>query len=238
MTMIAYIPPRNLCEPEPQRCRTATFPVFQPPISSRRIPLCRPANCENIQEGEPNLNVTGAGTLDRRDWLRGWVMTQLFTRGQIECTDAPPFIDHSRAGGWWADAFRSGEYVGGRGSAFVSGSKLWSLQWNHVNNQTLMMARQFALEAISYLLSWGIASKIDVAPWYISRNVMRLEILLKGPGLGTESIVVQGAALPDSTYLWEEYTGKTTVPPVWHYPRMRVGPDWFGNDPYDRNIRG
>jgi len=179
--------------------------------------------------------VTKQGTLSRDDWLRGWVIKQLFTRGLVECGDrldfddgthrwtgdVPPYIKHGRLGGWWADSFRGGQAVTARGSSFKSGSKLWTLMWNHVTNQTLMQAKEFALEAIGYLMSWGIASKIEVTPWYISRRVMRLDIVIRGPGGVNTQVMVQGSAMPDSRYLWEEYGGRPrNVDPLWvRYPR-------------------
>jgi len=223
--IVQYNPPQHICAPPPPRCRTRSYPLFQPPIASRRIPLCRPPNCEGIQEGDPNLHVNKMGTLDRNDWLRGWVIKQLFTRGQVECGDRdsgehPPYIKHPRLGGWWADAFRGNTSVTSRGSAFRSGSKLWTLQWNHVTNQTLMQAKDFAFEAISYLVAWGIASKIDIVPWYISRRVMRLDITIKGPGASDVNITVQGSAMPDSRYLWEEYKNIANIDPLGkRYPR-------------------
>jgi len=222
MAAVQYNPPAHLCEPPPARCRTRNYPLFQPPISWRRIPLCRPPNCEEIQEGDPNLHVNRQGTLDRIDWIRGWVITQLFTRGQVECDESPPYIPrgHPRLGGWWADAFRGGGSVTARGAAFRSGSKLWALQWNHVTNQTLTQAKEFALDAISYLLAWGIASRIDVHPWYISRRVMRLDIKISGPGGADVNVTIQGTGMPDSRYLWTEYRATPNVDALGsRYPR-------------------
>jgi len=222
MASVQYVPPHDSCSPPLPPCRTRNYPLFQPPISSRRIPLCRPPNCEGIQEGEPNLNVNRMGTLDRSDWLRGWVIAQLFTRGQVECDETPPHIPrgHPRLGGWWADAFRGDQAVTGRGSVFRSGSKLWTLQWSHVTNETLMLAKEFALEAIGYLLGWGIVSKIEVTPWYISRRVMRLDILLRGPGGADVNVTVQGTSMPDARYLWAEYHATPNVDALGQrYPR-------------------
>jgi len=227
MTSVQYNPPHHLCQPPPARCRTRNYPLFSPPIASRRIPLCRPVYCEGIQEGDPNLNVNRMGTLDRVDWLRGWVAVQLFTRGQVECGNNPPYTEppyipkgHPRLGGWWADSFRGDRVTTARGAAFRSGSKLWTLQWNHVTNQTLMQAKEFAFEAISYLVSWGIATKIDIVPWYISRRVMRLDITIHGPGVGDVNITVQGSAMPDSRYLWEEYKRTPNIDSLGQrYPR-------------------
>lgn len=231
MTIIQYDPPQHRCLPPPPRCRTRYLPPFQPPISWRRIPLCRPPNCESIQEGDPNLHVNKQGTLDRIDWLRGWIITQLFTRGYVECDEnqiigqrwrQPPEIvmQRQRLGGWWADAFRGAASVTARGSAFRSGSRLWTLQWNHVTNETLMLAKEYALEAIQYLLGWGIASKIEIEPWYISRRVMRLDIVVRGPGGGDVNVTVQGTAMPDSRYLWAEYKPTPNVDPLSvRYPR-------------------
>jgi|SRR5215510_9983500 len=226
--VVQYNPPQHLCAPPPPRCRTRNYPPFRPPIASRRIPLCRPPNCEGLEEGEPHLHVNRMATLDRIEWIKGWVIVQLFTRGQVECDEDPPhFYGHPRLGGWWADAFRGGESVTARGAAFRSGSKLWTLRWSFVTNDTLIKAKEFAYDAINYLVAWGIASKIEINPWYISRQVMRLDILVRGPGGVNTAVTVQGTAMPDSTYLWEEYRPRHRVPPLaQRYPRSRPGFEW------------
>jgi len=183
----------NPCAPAPPRCRTRFLPLFQPGISSRRIPECGPDYCGLLDCGSPNWRVSNAGTLDRSRWLEGWIATQLFTRGAVSCEEHPL---GKRDGGWWADAFRR--------ETFKSGSKLWSLAWSPVTNDTLVTAKQYAIEALQYLLAWGIVSTLTVDALYISRHVMQLRVKVTGPGVST-SLAFEGQAVPNSGWLWQEY---------------------------------
>src|SRR5215467_8860602 len=132
------------CAPPAPRCRDRISPPFKPGIATRRIPVCSPVFCEGLQPGEPNWFVNAFGTLDRTNWIKGWVASQLFTRGQVECVDSPM---QKRSGGWWADSFRSTQ-----GRMFHSGSLLWTLQWSRVTNKTLTDAKQMAYDAVNHLL--------------------------------------------------------------------------------------
>jgi phage gp46-like protein len=136
--------------------------------------------------------VNGQNTLDRTDWIRGWVASQLFSRGLAECVDNPL---QQRRGGWWADAFRT--------QKFSSGSLLWTLKWARVNNETLIKARDYAYEAIGALIGWGVCSKIKIVASYINPKVLHLDITLFGPGDSTMSLRVSGSAMPDFTVLWQ-----------------------------------
>jgi phage gp46-like protein len=195
---------RNVCAPVAPRCRTRNYPLFQTPISTRRVPECSPPTCPTeCTGGNGALNVTNLGTLDREKWIEGWITQQLFTRGQIECEEHPL---GKRDGGWWADSYRSDQ--------FKSGSKLWALKWSRVTNEALVTAKQYTMEALSYLLNWGLVSTLTVTPMYVSHNVMHILIKITGPGTSRQ-LVFEGTAMPNSTWLWEEYRpGKatTTVP--------------------------
>lgn len=197
----------NICAPPPPVCRTTIYPSFQTPISARRIPECSPPDCpQECTGGNPAVRSTSLGTLDREKFLEGWITSQLFTRGQVECHEHPL---GKRDGGWWADAFRP--HVGGGGNDFKSGSKLWALKWGRVSNELLLQAKQWTLEALSYLVDWGIVSDLNVVALYVSSNVMKISIKITGPGV-SRAFVYEGTAMPDATWLWEEYRpGRATT---------------------------
>ena len=189
----------NPCAPPPKRCKTPIYPLSQPGISARLIPTCAVSYCDLLGCGDPNWRVTNAGTLDRSHWIEGWIATQLFTRGEVSCQENPL---GKRDGGWWADSFRS--------DRFRSGSKLWSLQWSSVTNDTLVKARAYALEALQFLLAWGVASRLTVDALYISRFVMRLRVTVAIPGgagtpVAPASFMFQGEIVPAKGWLWSEY---------------------------------
>jgi phage gp46-like protein len=185
------------CGPAAPRCGTRYTETFKPGISFRRIPSCSDWHC-GLQPGDPNMRVTAAGTLDRARWIEGWVATQLFTRGQIECNEHPL---GERQGGWWADAFRAQGAGTFRAEGFKTGSKLWALQWMQVSNDTLLAAKQFATEALSYLLMWGLATRLEIKPTYVSPTVMLLAINVHGPGYASISIAAQGQVV-NGRWLW------------------------------------
>ena len=186
----------SACTPPPEPvCRSRNYPLFKTPISAQRTPECSPPRCPTeCTGGNPNVRINNLGTLDRSKWIEGWITTQLFTRGQIDCEDHPL---GKRDGGWWADAFRTG-------LAFRSGSKLWALKWERVTNATLMKAKEYTVEALSYLLAWGVVSSLTVTPTYVSHNVLHITIKITGPGV-SQQLVFEGTALPNSVWLWEEY---------------------------------
>lgn len=182
------------CAPEPPRCRAPIAQPFKPGISTRPSPHCDGSICDLFACGGGNWRVTSSGTLDRSRWIEGWVLTQLLTRGEVECDEFD--IQHKTDGGWWADAFRTDN--------FKSGSKLWALQWSHNNNETLLRAKQYAYDALQYLVAWGIVNKLIIDPLYISRSVIHLKIAITGPGISA-AFVVEGQAMPHSGWLWNEY---------------------------------
>jgi phage gp46-like protein len=186
----------NPCDPPVARCASPNYPLFTPGIATRQVPLCGAGpTCECETPGTARMRLTAAGTLDRSRWIEGWIIAQLVTRGEVSCDEHPL---RQRAGGWWADAFRSG--------GFRSGSKLWSLQWSHVTNDALILAKQYATQALNYLIGWGIAASIKIETSYVSQKVMRLHITVSGPGLA-RTVTIDGTAMPDAGWLWAEYEG-------------------------------
>lgn len=186
------------CNPTPSDpCRSPIYPLFSTGISPRQIPLCGDGPyCECEGQSIARYRITPAGTLDRSHWIEGWIIGQLLTRGEVSCEE---HVLRKRDGGWWADSFRK------PAGQFRSGSKLWSLQWSFVTNEALIMAKQFANQALQYLLAWGIASTLKIDTSYVSRNVMRLQVKVIGPGLMTQTIIVDGQAMPNAGWLWQEY---------------------------------
>lgn len=188
--MAAYDP----CAPAPPRCASVTRTLFQPGISVRHTPVCPGDLCYLEGCGGGNWRLL-RGTLDRSRWIEGWIMTQLMTRGEVSCDEHPL---KERAGGWWFDAFQVDN--------FKIGSKLWALNWARVNAETLLLAKQWAQDALHPLLQWGIASTVTVDSRWISVRpaVIKLAVDARGPGVAT-SVNIQGVPMPDSTYLWKEY---------------------------------
>ena len=75
-------------------------------------------------------------------------------------------------------------------------SKVWHC--NAYLNQALPAAKEYAYEALQYLVSWGIVSKLTIDPLYIARNVIHLKISISGAG-------ISGQADANASWLWQEY---------------------------------
>lgn len=199
-----------ICDPQDDRCVRHVESPFMPGISVRHSPSCDGAMCALFACDGGNWRLTGQGTLDRAEWIKGWIITQLFTRGLVECNEHPLGV---RAGGWWADSYRgeTGIRAAG-GQRFRSGSKLWALAFAHggASNDVLLRAMEYAREAISPLKRWGFANSIAVDAVWIARgarapgSVMQLMIRVSGPGYAT-SFVAEGQQMPDAEWLWKEY---------------------------------
>jgi len=119
----------NNCLPPVGPCHSPITPLFAAGVPIRQVPLCVDPTCEC-----PQLAYGRAlcRRRDRSEWLKGWIIAQITTRGEVSCDEHPLKV---RAGGCWADSFRSP-------AGFRSGSKLWALQWSFVTNESLIAAKQ------------------------------------------------------------------------------------------------
>lgn len=200
------VQPVAKCEPTDDRCARGVEPTFMPGISVKHSPSCHGDICNLFACDGGNWRVTGSGTLDRSEWIKGWAVTQLLTRGFIDCDEHPL---QQRSGGWWMDTYRSPDYrVGGAG--FRSGSKLWALAWFHggATNGLLVRAMDYAYEALQYLQRWGIG-RVDVNAVWATRGarfpgaVMHLMINIVGPGV-VATFSLEGQRQPSNLWLWQE----------------------------------
>jgi len=198
------------CETLDDRCARPQTPNFLPGISLRQTPSCSGNFCGLMQCDEGNWRVTNQSTLDRRKWIEGWIITQLFTRGLVDCAEHPL---GKRGGGWWADAFRNTSGY----QTFRSGSKLWALQWRHggATNDLLLQAKSYAQQALAPLQTWGILTRFTVdALWAAKGNapfpgaILHLRITIFGPGFAS-AYTYEGSQQPNAEWLWREY-----MPPV------------------------
>lgn len=186
----------NPCVPPPDPCRSPVETLFRSGISARQVPLCEPPACDCEAPSYGRMRIAMGGTLDRSRWLEGWIYMQLTTRGEVDCSVS---ATGQREGGWWADSFR-------RDGGFRTGSRLWALQGRMVNNETLITARTYATQALTYLLNWGIASKVSVDTSYVSKSVMRLAVDVRGPGNAqAATVTLGGQAMPAGGWLWRDY---------------------------------
>lgn len=83
------------------------------------------------------------------------VALSLFTDRRAEPDDRPPSGDPSDRRGWWADQFSAVE--GDR-----IGSQLWLLDRSKLTNETALRAKQYASEALAWMIEDKVVSSVDV----------------------------------------------------------------------------
>lgn len=165
--------------------------TFRRGIATQLVADCR-TYCDVGATATPTWRATMSRSLDTRQWIRGWVINQLATRAAATCNDSPVI---NKAGGWWADGYRKDN--------FRSGSKLWTLQWSKSINETMQIAKTYAEDALAYLVTWQIATSVEVVVAYVNKAVLTLTVNIKGPNLDV-SVSLTGENRPDSSWLWQE----------------------------------
>lgn len=116
----------------------------------------------NNDTGTADLVLTG-GALETHEGLRSAILVSLFSDARADDDAVLPEIGIDR-GGWWGDAF------GGDVSATAPdlqarnaiGSLLWLLRRDKATAESLQRARQYAFDALGWLLRDGVASAVSV----------------------------------------------------------------------------
>ena len=111
--------------------------------------------------GDGGLLDVGAGWLELVPWgpnvppvaLDQLVWISLFSDRRAGPDDELPDRggDPVYRGGWWADTYSKDQF----------GSKLWLLARSPVNPTTLLKVRQYAAEALAWMVDAGIAARVD-----------------------------------------------------------------------------
>jgi phage gp46-like protein len=117
------------------------------------------------QLGQFDLQL-GNGDLKGGDALATSVYLSLFTDRRAEDDDTLPDGSNNRRG-WWADP------------AF--GSRLWLLTREKQIPQTLNRARQYAEQALQWLLDDGIAATITVTTEWVRMGFLGISVVITKP---------------------------------------------------------
>jgi phage gp46-like protein len=136
-------------------------------IAGRNADFLAPRNVEPesaaawAATGDGGLFDVGAGWFELVPWsptrlpvaLDQLVWISLFSDRRADPDDELP--DHGGdpvyRGGWWADTYSGGSF----------GSKLWLLARSPVNATTLLKVRQYAAEALAWMVDAGLAARVD-----------------------------------------------------------------------------
>ncbi|MEJ1402584.1 MAG: phage GP46 family protein [Candidatus Sedimenticola sp. (ex Thyasira tokunagai)] len=126
-------------------------------------------------EGRPplfDLALNGAD-LAVDDSLQTAVILSLFTDRRAEADDIIPDGTDNRRG-WWADTLADIE--GDR-----IGSRLWLLSREKDLSEVLARAKEYAEEALQWLIDDGVASAVAVQATSTARGVLALQIRIARP---------------------------------------------------------
>ena len=111
------------------------------------------------------------------DGLRTAVILSLFTDRRAEPDDLLPDGGQDRRG-WWADAWPQVE--GDR-----IGSRLWLLSREKALPAVAQRAREYAEEALAWLVDDGIAAAVRVEAQTQERGVLGIHVSIERPDTGT-----------------------------------------------------
>lgn len=125
--------------------------------------------------------------LARDNGLYTAVILSLFCDRRAEADDELPDNTGDRRG-WWADAWPDVD-----GDKY--GSRLWLLAREKQVPSVLARAKEYAEEALAWLIEDGIAVSVQVETWVVRTGVLGLAIEIERPDLS----VVQHRF----NYLWE-----------------------------------
>lgn len=106
-----------------------------------------------------------AGSLAVDHDIKTAVLLSLFTDRRAEADDALPDASGSRRG-WWGDAF----------SRRRIGSRLWLLSREKQTAEVVNRAREYAREALAWLVEDGVASAIEVSAAILAPGQLGLHI--------------------------------------------------------------
>jgi phage gp46-like protein len=93
--------------------------------------------------------------LEAEDGLTTSVIISLFTDARALDDDVLPDPQSTDRRGWWGDTFPEIEND-------KTGSRLWLLEREKTTNETLSRAKQYAEEALAWMLEDSVVSKINV----------------------------------------------------------------------------
>lgn len=117
-----------------------------------------------------DYRVSGGALASDAD-LQTAVIISLFTDRRAQDDDALPDASASKRG-WWGDALSSAGRIG---------SRLWLLGREKQTERTVNRAREYAQEALAWLVEAGVASSIDVQAQTVRMGVLGLFVQINRP---------------------------------------------------------
>lgn len=111
------------------------------------------------------------GNIAIDEGLETAVLISLFTERRASVEDLP--VDELDRNGWWGDTYaeEAGDFIG---------SRLWLLRRGKATADTLGRAREYAKEALEWLIEDGIAEDVEVEAFW-QGFVLMLTVKIKRP---------------------------------------------------------
>lgn len=109
---------------------------------------------------------------DLDEGLRSSIIISLFTDRRVLIDELP--IEEVYRRGWWGDLFpfSFGDQIG---------SKLWLLKREKQTNEVLKRAKEYALEALQWLVNDGVAQSVEVETSYPESGQILIQIYIQRP---------------------------------------------------------
>lgn len=124
--------------------------------------------------GDADLSMID-GDLASDRGLQTAVLLSLFTDRRAENDDVPPSGDPTDRRGWWADQFAV--ILGDK-----FGSRLWLLDRSKMTNEVLLLAKQYAAEALAWMIEDKVVAGVDVSVTKLGDNGFLIAGALSRPG--------------------------------------------------------
>lgn len=124
--------------------------------------------------------VFATATLAVGDDLATPVLVSLFTDARARADDELPVAGDMDRRGWWGDAFPATAAANALGQDRI-GSRLWLLSRALQIPETLVRARQYAEEALAWMVDDGIASSVTAEASFPRDGWLQLEIAIDRP---------------------------------------------------------
>lgn len=149
------------------------------------------------------------GQLASDEGMRTAILISLFSDARApEDAELPERGDDRR--GWWGDSYATdaGPDAGSARDPQRIGSLLWLLRRAKVTSQTLLTARQYAEQALAWLVRDGVASAVRVVTEaQFAAGSATSELL----AIGVEIDRPEGPGRQRFDFTWEASTGAITV---------------------------
>lgn len=125
--------------------------------------------------------VMAFGDLVKDDGLKTAVEISLFTDRLAQADDNLPDNTGDRRG-WWGDLPLNDV---GNGTPDYIGSRLWLLSREKATAKTAARAKNYAIEALQWLIDDGVADKVDVTTAWLAREALQISVsIIRQSGTG------------------------------------------------------